>query len=218
MLVEVGQTIRVDLTLQPGAQTQTITVSEEPRIDTTDATLGGTVSNAGNPCAAFEWPELRAPAAFAPRRFQVGGHQPGGAWTRAPMAHARGLTSCWWKASLLRQHGGADADSVYRTGDANSLLPIDAIQEFNTEQNPKAEYGWRDGSVINVGVKSGTNSLHGAAYAFGRDAQAIDARNAFTPTAASTPATVEQFGAVGGGRISRTRSSGLWATKDCERR
>ena len=45
MLVEVGQTIRVDLVLQPGEQTQTITVTGEvPAIDTTDATLGGTVS------------------------------------------------------------------------------------------------------------------------------------------------------------------------------
>ena len=40
--VEVSQNIRVDLTLQPGAQTQTITVtSEAPAIDTTDSTLGG---------------------------------------------------------------------------------------------------------------------------------------------------------------------------------
>ena len=44
VLVEVGQNIRVDLTLQPGAQTQTITVTGElPEINTTDATLGGTV-------------------------------------------------------------------------------------------------------------------------------------------------------------------------------
>src|SRR2546423_3990762 len=46
VLVEVGQNIRVDLVLQPGEQTQTITVTGEiPVIDTTDATLGGTVSN-----------------------------------------------------------------------------------------------------------------------------------------------------------------------------
>ncbi len=46
VLVEVGQNIRVDLVVQPGEQTQTITVTGEiPSIDTTDATLGGTVSN-----------------------------------------------------------------------------------------------------------------------------------------------------------------------------
>ena len=42
--------------------------------------------------------------------------------------------------------------------DASNMLPLDAIQEFNTQQNASAEYGWRDGSVVNVGIKSGTNS------------------------------------------------------------
>src|SRR3989442_767165 len=47
VLVDVGKTIRVDLTVQPGEQTQTVTVTGEiPEIDTTDSTLGGTVSNA----------------------------------------------------------------------------------------------------------------------------------------------------------------------------
>jgi hypothetical protein len=46
VLVEVGQNIRVDLVVQPGEQTQTVTVTGEvPAINTTDATLGGTVSN-----------------------------------------------------------------------------------------------------------------------------------------------------------------------------
>ena len=32
-------------------------------------------------------------------------------------------------------------------------------------------------TVINIGIKSGTNSIHGTAYAFGRDASATDAAN-----------------------------------------
>ena len=57
VLVEVGQNIRVDLVVQPGEQTQTITVTGEiPAIDTTDATLGGTVSNEADQRAAPEWP------------------------------------------------------------------------------------------------------------------------------------------------------------------
>src|SRR5580765_2936358 len=44
--VEVGQNVRVDLELQPGEQTQTVTVTEElPFINTSDAQMGGTVSN-----------------------------------------------------------------------------------------------------------------------------------------------------------------------------
>ena len=84
-------------------------------------------------------------------------------------------------------------------GDSQSLLPIDSIQEFNTQQNPGASVGWRDGSTISVGVKSGTNSIHGTAYAFGRDASATDAANFFT--AQKTPATLEQFGATAGGPV-----------------
>ena len=42
-------------------------------------------------------------------------------------------------------------------------MPIDAIQEFSSEQNPKAEYGFRDGSVVNVGhqVRDQQHSRHG---------------------------------------------------------
>ena len=80
------------------------------------------------------------------------------------------------------------------------MVPVDAIQEFNTQQNPKAEYGWRPGSVINVGIKSGTNALHGSAFAFGRNASATDASNFFT-SGQVTPAMVEQFGGTAGGPI-----------------
>src|SRR5580704_11115374 len=46
VLLEVSKEVRVDLTLAPGEQTQTVTVTAElPAIDTTSATLGGTVTN-----------------------------------------------------------------------------------------------------------------------------------------------------------------------------
>ena len=67
--------------------------------------------------------------------------------------------------------------------DAATIVPIDAIQEFNTLENPKAEYGWKPGAVVNVGIRSGTNTLHGSAYAFGRYV-GWDARNAFNPALA----------------------------------
>src|SRR2546427_2642306 len=46
IVLEVDKEIRVDLTLQPGEQSQTITVTETiPLVETTNATLGGTLSN-----------------------------------------------------------------------------------------------------------------------------------------------------------------------------
>ena len=83
-------------------------------------------------------------------------------------------------------------------------------------ENPKAEYGWKAGAIVNVGIKSGTNSLHGDAYAFGRY-QAWDARNYFNVaeqgdaarwshrSCNQLPAQLKQFGAVVGGPIKKDK-------------
>jgi carboxypeptidase family protein/TonB-dependent receptor-like protein len=200
VLVEVGQTIRVDLTVQPGEQTQTVTVTGElPEIDTTDSTLGGTVSNAAINALPLNGRNFERLLQLRPGVVTDPGSGAGNASTNGRRT-GNDLLLVEGIAQIGPSNGTTTLNSVYRTGDANSLVPIDAIQEFNTQQNYKAEYGWRDGSVVNVGVKSGTNSIHGAAYAFGRDAGATDAHNFFTPGTA-TEATVEQFGAVAGGPI-----------------
>jgi outer membrane receptor protein involved in Fe transport len=86
-------------------------------------------------------------------------------------------------------------------GDAATLIPIDAIQEFNTQVNPKAEFGWKPGAITSVGLKSGTNEIHGTAYAFGRS-DSFDARNYFDPVGTpKTPVELEQFGGTAGGHI-----------------
>src|ERR1700694_5076275 len=47
VVLEVGKEVRVDVTVQPGEQTQSVTVTESiPLVETTNATLGGTLSNA----------------------------------------------------------------------------------------------------------------------------------------------------------------------------
>jgi hypothetical protein len=200
VLVEVGQTIRVDMVLQPGEQTQTITVTGEiPAIDTTDATLGGTVSNQAINSLPLNGRNFERLLQVRPGIVtNVGSTANNGSVTHGrrggnDVLLVEGITE------VNPSTGVTTLNSSYRIGDANSILPIDAIQEFNVEQNPKAEYGWGDGSIINVGVKSGTNSVHGTAYAFGRNASATDAANAFTQTV--TPATLEQFGGTAGGRI-----------------
>jgi hypothetical protein len=197
--VEVGQTIRVDLEVLPGAQTQTVTVTGEmPAIDTTDATLGGTISNESINALPLNGRNFQRLLQLRPGVVTTPGDGAGNASTNGRRT-GNDLLLVEGIAQIGPSNGTTTLNSVYRTGDANSLVPIDAIQEFNTQQNYKAEYGWRDGSVVNVAVKSGTNSIHGTAFAFGRDSTATDAANAFTHTVA--PATVEQFGATAGGRI-----------------
>ena len=207
VLVEVGQNIRVDLVVQPGEQTQTITVTGEvPAINTTDSTLGGTVNNDvvnSLPLNGRNFERLLQlrPGVVTAVGSSTGAMSTNGRRTGHDVLLVEGI------AAISQTVGTTVLNSGYRGGDAASILPIDSIQEFNTEQNPKAEYGWKEGSVINVGVKSGTNSLHGTAYAFGRDASATDAGNPFRAVGVDpvTPATLEQFGASAGGRIIRDK-------------
>ena len=197
VLLEVGQNIRVDLVVQPGEQTQTVTVTGEiPAVNTTDSTLGGTVSNHSIndlPLNGRNFQRLLdlRPGNVAQPGAGTGASSTNGRRDRNDLLRVEGIAGIGSSAtsSLL--------NAIYRGGDSSSLLPIDAIQEFNSAQNPKAEYGFRDGSTVNVGIKSGTNSVHGTAYAFGRDASATDAANFFTSQV--TPANFEQFGATVGG-------------------
>ncbi|MGB2628414.1 MAG: TonB-dependent receptor, partial [Candidatus Acidiferrum sp.] len=87
-------------------------------------------------------------------------------------------------------------------GDSATILPIDAIQEFNVVQSPPAEYGWKPGANIDVGLKAGTNILHGTAYGFFRTT-ALDARNFYNTvdSGAKTPRNLKQLGTTLGGPI-----------------
>ena len=62
----------------------------------------------------------------------------------------------------------------------NQPLPMpDALQEFSFQtSNFSAEYGQNSSGVVNVVTKSGTNMLHGDAFAFDRNA-VFNARNFF---------------------------------------
>ena len=64
------------------------------------------------------------------------------------------------------------------TGAPATLLPLDAIQEFNLQSQFGAEYGRNSGSVVNIVTRSGSNQPHGSFYEYNRNS-AFDARNYF---------------------------------------
>lgn len=199
VLLEVGQTIRVDLMVQPGEQTQTITVTGEiPAVDTSDATLGGTVTNQSISELPLNGRNFERLLDLRPGNVSTPGAGTGSSNTNGRRIADNSLRM-EGIIGIANTTGSTILNASYRGGDSSSLVPIDAIQEFNSMQDPKAEYGFRDGYVINLGIKSGTNNIHGTAYAFGRDASATDAANLFT--ARVTPADFEQFGASAGGPI-----------------
>jgi len=86
-----------------------------------------------------------------------------------------------------------------------SLLPIDAIQEFNLQSSFGAEYGRNSGSVVNIVTKSGTNHLHGSGFEFLRNS-ALDARNYFNTEPKKSVFQNNNFGASLGGPIVKNKT------------
>jgi hypothetical protein len=219
IILEVGKEPRVDLSLQPGEQTQTVTVTESiPLVETTNATMGGTLNNADIADLPLNGRDYQNLLGLRPGVMLQPG---GGPWTQSTNG-VRPDESVWLIDGVINANF-FDARPVINMPspftDGATILPIDAIQEFNLMENPKAEYGWKAGAIVNVGIKSGTNQLHGDSYAFGRY-QNWDARNYFNiapqngvcalnPNVVSvcnqTPAQLEQFGAVVGGPIKKDK-------------
>src|SRR6202049_1936524 len=205
VMLEVNQDLRVDLTLQPGEQTEKVTVTGElPLVETTNAELGGTIQNViinDLPLNGRNFENLLT------LRPGVEIYPGGGGWTQSTngqRAHDNvylvdGVNADDpWMAQSIMNAGMA-------AGDAGTILPIDAIDEFKTEENPRAEFGWKPGSIVNVGIKGRQNSMHGSAYAFGRS-DAFDSRDYFNPAPAPiTPLQFEQFGASLGGPIKQDK-------------
>ena len=202
IVLEIGQDLRVDLQLQPGEVTQTVTVTESvPLVETTNAEMGGTLQSQIIESLPINGRNFAKMLSLRPGVTIYPGNPSYSQSTNGLRAHDNtylidGVNSSdpWMAQPIVTANMSA--------GDAGTLISIDAIDEFKTEENPRAEYGWKPGAVVNVGVKSGTNSYHGSAYAYGRDG-AWDARNFFNAT--TTPVSVEQYGATFGGPIKKDK-------------
>src|SRR5580693_8148495 len=199
--VEVGTDLRVDITLPAGSVSETVVVTDEvPLIDTTSSTLGGTLSNAQINDLPLNGRNYENLLQLRPGVMRY----PGGGFSTTSTNGLRAEDNAYIIDGLFNSEPFSGQSIINGTGiagDSATILPIDAIQEFNVIENPPAEYGWKPGAIVNVAVKSGTNELHGDAYAFGRDT-ALDARNYFnTVGTPKTPTQLEQFGTTIGGPI-----------------
>jgi hypothetical protein len=205
--LEVAKDIRVDIKLTAGSVDQVVTVSgEAPLVDTTTDVLGGTFSNQ----AINSLPLLG-------RDFQnLVVLQPG--IQRSPGGGFLSITANGNRPedNNFVVDGLDDNDAYYGTtvinaegveGTPATHLPIDAIQEFNVQSSPEADYGYKPGAIINVGIKTGTNAFHGSTYYFNRN-KALDARNWFNPAVSEdgthnpvAALNLHQFGVSAGGPI-----------------
>ena len=172
--------IRVDLQMQPGEVSQTITVNESvPMVETTNAELGATLQSSIIEDVPLNGRNFENLLQLNPGVTIY----PGGAGMAQSSNGLRPRDNVYMVNGIMATDpwmGQSVFNAVMAAGDAGTIMPMDAIDEFKTEFNPRAEYGWKPGAIVNVGVKSGTNSIHGSAYAYGRET-AFDARNYFNP-------------------------------------
>ena len=203
--LEVSRAVRMDLKLVPGQVNETVQVNAlETLVDTADSTLNGVLENKAInelPLQGRDFQNL-LPLHPGVQRTPGGGFQSITSNGNRPDENnyfidgANG-NDAYYGESVVNESG--------IQGTPASFLPLDAIQEFNTQESPSAEYGDKPGVVMNLGLKSGTNAIHGSTYYFGRNS-ALDARNYYDQRPQPVSALImHEFGASIGGPIKKDK-------------
>jgi hypothetical protein len=205
--LEVGQELRLDFTLQPGAVTETVTVEiAVPLVETTHSEQGGSLSNQTINDLPLNGRNFQNLLTLRPG---VSIYSGGGGWTQS--SNGMRPDDNMYTVDGLNQNepwtGMSIVNGSSLAGDVQTFIPLDAIQEFRTAQNVRADSGFKPGSVVNVGLKAGTNNIHGTAYAFGRT-DSWDAKNYFDTASQGFPPfplSLKQFGATAGGPLKKDK-------------
>jgi len=164
IVLPVAQTLRLDIPLEVGAATDTITITAEATLLQTE---GGEVSHNVSASTLNDLPVL-----------QIGGSSATG--LRNPYAVVNLIPGASNLAadSYIRINGtpsntqsfkveGQDAYSGIYTSQSWTQPSVDAIQEMAVQtSNFAAEYGQAGGGMFNVTMRSGTNQFHGSAYEY----------------------------------------------------
>jgi hypothetical protein len=102
----------------------------------------------------------------------------------------------------LGQNVGGTLPALIIGGGTNSIVSVDAMQEFRVQTSTYApEFGRSPGAQIAIVTKSGTNQFHGTAFDYVRN-EAFDARNWFNPPPEPKPEMRQHdFGGTVGGPV-----------------
>jgi hypothetical protein len=205
----VGSHVVVDLSLSPGAVSDTVDVtSAPPLVEATTATLG----------ALVDQKQIRELPLNGRSYDQLALIQPGvvrnspgnvtstvfnyGTGTRFSVGGQRDATNTF----LLDGTDVNDQANGTPGGAAGTNLGVDTIREFAILTNSnKAEYGRTTGAVVTAVTRSGTNKFHGTLFEYVRNSY-LDTRNFFDTGSSEPPFRRNQFGAVLGGPLKRNKT------------
>ena len=180
ILLQAGENVRVDVTLQVGNVQTTVTVDAmATQVESRAATLQGTVDarrvvelplNGRNPADL---------ALLSPGVAPVGNNDGDSGGGIAPRGTKRLSVNGSRQNNVRYSLDGGDHNDNLR--DLNRPFPFpDAVQEFNVQtSNMGVEMGGKSGGSVNIVTKTGTNELHGSAFWFVRNT-ALNATNFFS--------------------------------------
>jgi hypothetical protein len=166
--LEVGQTASLNFQLQLGELSETVMVTaESPLLETSKADRGLVIDNE----RVTELP-LNARNPFMLSYLSPGITYNGPAIYQRPFDN--GAIADWSINGGQNRNNeflldGAPNNSIQGGNNIAYVPPVDSVQEFKIITNSyDAQYGRTAGGVVNVSLKSGTNSLHGSVYEFAR--------------------------------------------------
>ncbi|MCW5980752.1 MAG: TonB-dependent receptor [Bryobacteraceae bacterium] len=165
-----GDTLRLDIVMELGQMTETVTVTgAAPLVQSENAQVGMTITSS----QFTELPltlggGIRNPSSFI---FLQPGVSPSGTWTK----QINGVSS--FSDQVYYDGIALSRGDLANDGEVNPS--VDAIAEFKLiANNYTAEYTHALGGVTTFNMKSGTNQLHGNSFFF-NSVEAYNARNFF---------------------------------------
>ncbi|MBM3764225.1 MAG: TonB-dependent receptor [Acidobacteria bacterium] len=201
--VTVNARQRVDLKLEVGSTSESITVTDAVAVLETDTSSRGTVVGTQQvvnlPLNGRAYADL---ALLAPgvRRSSI-------ADTRDASFNVNGMRSS--QNNFVIDGVDNNAYGTSNQGFSNQVVQLspDSVQEFRLETNNfSAEFGRAGGAVINASIRSGTNSFHGSAWEYLRNTK-LNATGFFKPVNNQKPTLIQnQYGAAFGGAIKKDKS------------
>ncbi len=212
IVLNVNDTVKLDVSLEVGGLTETITVEgETPVVNTATADISKTV----------EAKQIESLPIVDRNVYSLLDITPGVQSNNNGVASASVGTSnltLGFPEQRTLINGGADGGTgsvnYYLDGGINmtalrntgNILPNpDAIQEFKVQTNSyNVEYGRFASGIINVITRSGTNAFRGSAFAFTRDGD-LNAKE-WGSTQARPPLERNQYGGTLGGPLAKDRT------------
>jgi len=195
--IDANSAIRIDIKLQLGAVTDTVTVkSEDLRIETQSTQMGEVIESQQITSAPLNGRSYLDLLTLQPGVNPYQGNSTTGGGEGVQSMNGGRPNSNGFMVN------GADAEEKMQN--APGIVPnLDSIAEFRIiTNNFNAEYGNYSGGQVNVVTKSGTNEYHGDLFDFLRNTD-LDAKNFFS---ADRGVFIQnQFGGTVGGPIRRNK-------------